>query len=513
MRRKSFLLLAVLMLSAAAALTACGKDEEAVLSGEVIGNGEENPGGSEPEEPDGADDAAVTAGEQDGADAAREADGTEEEPEEVKEPVKVKGIYVTGPVAGTERMDELIGLVEETELNAMVIDIKNDEGKVTYKMQSDMVLEAGSGIRYIQDMDALMEKLRDKDIYLIARIVAFKDPYLAEKKPELSLKTQNGSIYRDRNGEAWVNPYKKEVWDYLMEIGTQAAALGFDEIQFDYIRFSTDGDVEKIDYGTEAETKTKEEVISEFTEYAYETLKPLGVAVSADVFGTVIDSEQDAEIVGQNYQEMASHLDYICPMVYPSHYRNGVYGIEVPDKAPYDTVYQAMKISREKLEAVSSKPSERTGPGGKEESGSEEEPQTAGVRVWLQDFTASWLKDHLSYGAEEVRAQIQAVYDAGYEEWILWNAKMNYTADALLPYWEERPAEEPEQTVERKEEEAEEPEPEQTTEGKEEEAEEPEQATEGKEEAAEEAELPAEGTTDSVDEVQPPAEETQRPED
>lgn len=395
-------------------LAGCGRQEETALSEDVLSDD----GSAEPD-----------------ADTDEEQAEEQEEPEEeivIKEPVKVKGIYVTGPIAGTEKMDELIALVEETELNTMVIDIKNDEGAVTYKMQSDMVLEIESGVRYIRDIDALVEKLHEKDIYLIARIVAFKDPYLAEKKPELSLKTKSGEVFRDKNKEAWVNPYKKEVWDYLMEIGTQAAEAGFDEIQFDYIRFSTDVNADDIDYGGEAETKTKEEVITEFTGYAYDTLHPLGVVVSADVFGTIIDNESDREIVGQNYRDMAAHLDYICPMVYPSHYSNGVYNIEIPDKAPYDTVYQAMNISKEKLEGAD------TGEEPETESESETDEQIAGVRVWIQDFTASWLKDYISYGAEEVRAQIQAVYDAGYEEWILWNAKMNYTKEALFPYWTEK---------------------------------------------------------------------------
>lgn len=357
----------------------------------------------------------------------------DKELENMKEPVKVKGIYVTGAIAGTEKMDELIALVEETELNAMVIDIKNDEGAVTYKMQSETVLEIESGVRYISDIEELVDKLHEKDIYLIARIVAFKDPYLAEKKPALSLKTKTGGIFRDKNNEAWVNPYKKEVWDYLMEIGTQAADVGFDEIQFDYIRFSTDVNADDIDYGKEAETKTKEEVITEFTNYAYDTLHPLGVVVSADVFGTIMDNKHDAEIVGQNYKEMAAHLDYICPMVYPSHYSNGSYHIEVPDKEPYETVYQAMNVSREKLEGrdIGKKLTLQ------QQEEQEENVKIADVRVWIQDFTASWLKDYQTYGAKEVRAQIQAAYDAGYEEWILWNARMNYTKEALLPYWEE----------------------------------------------------------------------------
>lgn len=334
--------------------------------------------------------------------------------ESVKEPVKVKGIYVTGPVAGTDKMDELIALVEETELNAMVIDIKNDMGVVTYKMQSETVLEIESGVAYVQDMEALVQKLKEKDIYLIARIVAFKDPYLAEKKPELSLKTSNGEIFRDRNGEAWVNPYKHEVWDYLLEIAVEAAEIGFDEIQFDYIRFTTDNSAGEIDYGDDAKTKTKEEVITDFTECAFSTLHPMGIVVSGDVFGTIIDNKTDAAIVGQNYWDMAENLDYVCPMVYPSHYANGAYGIRVPDKEPYDTVYHAMMASQSRLAGSS-----------------------VGVRVWIQDFTAIWLNDYISYGPEQVRAQIQAAYDAGYEEWILWNARNNYTEGALLPYWTE----------------------------------------------------------------------------
>lgn len=359
------------------------------------------------------------------ADEEEKLQETEAEPLPEYKTVQVKGIYVTGPIAGTEKMDELITLVEETELNTMVIDVKNDEGVVTYKMQSDTVLEIESGVRYISDIEKLIEKLHEKDIYVIARIVAFKDPYLAKKKPELCLKTDTGAIFRDKNGEAWVDPYKHEVWDYLVEIGAQAAKDGFDEIQFDYIRFSTDANAGSIDYGKEAELMTKEEAIIGFAKYAYDKLHPLGVMVSADVFGTVIDNESDAEIVGQNYQEMAACLDYICPMVYPSHYSDGVYGLDIPDKEPYNTVYQALEESKKKLEAltVGAEPVESV--------------HIAGVRVWIQDFTATWLKGHISYGPAEVRAQIQAIYDVGYEEWILWNARMNYTEDALIPNWQE----------------------------------------------------------------------------
>lgn len=346
-------------------------------------------------------------------DAEREASENTEAQDMRREPVKVKGIYVSGPTAGIAKMDDLIDLVERTELNAMVIDIKNDEGKVTYKMQSEQVLEIGAGVRYIADIDELVAKCKEKDIYLIARIVAFRDPYLAEQKPEWAVHTKNGEIFRDKSGLAWVNPYCREVWDYLVEIASQAAQVGFDEVQFDYIRFSTDILEGEIDYGPEAENVNKIDIITEFTEYLYEQLAPKGVYVAADVFGTVIDNETDQAIVGQDYMQMAQHLDYICPMVYPSHYHNGSYGITVPDAEPYQTIYAAASSSAEVLDTVP-------------------EANRAHVRLWLQSFTAGWVSGHISYGPKQIREQIKGAYDAGYDEWILWNASVNYQPDAFL---------------------------------------------------------------------------------
>ena len=330
-----------------------------------------------------------------------------------RQPVKVKGIYVSGPAAGIAKMDDLIDLVDQTELNAMVIDIKNDEGKVTYKMQSEQVLEIDAGVRYIPDIEELVVKCKEKDIYLIARIVAFRDPYLAEQKPEWALHTKSGEIFRDKNGMAWVNPYCHEVWDYLVEIASESAQAGFDEVQFDYIRFSTDIGEGEVDYGPEAENVDKIQIITEFTEYLYEKLVPQGVYVAADVFGTVIDNKADQAIVGQDYVQMATHLDYICPMVYPSHYYRGSYEIKVPDAEPYRTINAAALASVEVLSTVP-------------------EENRAHVRLWLQSFTASWVSGHISYGPEQIRAQIKGAYDAGYDEWILWNAAANYQFDAFL---------------------------------------------------------------------------------
>ena len=330
-----------------------------------------------------------------------------------REPVKVKGIYVSGPVAGIARMDDLIELVDQTELNAMVIDIKNDEGKVTYKMQSEQVQAIGAAVGYIPDIEELVKKCKEKGIYLIARIVAFRDPYLAEKMPEWAVHTKNGEIFRDKSGLAWVNPYERGVWDYLVEIASEAAAVGFDEIQFDYIRFSTDVKTEEVDYGPEDERIGKIGIITEFTEYMYEKLSQLGVYVAADVFGTVIENETDQQIVGQDYVKMAEHLDYICPMVYPSHYRNGSYGIAVPDADPYKTINEACSASVQELATLP-------------------EENRARVRTWLQSFTASWVPGHISYGPQQIRAQIKGAYDAGYDEWILWNAAVKYQRDSLL---------------------------------------------------------------------------------
>lgn len=329
-------------------------------------------------------------------------------------PPAVKGIYVTGPVAGHERMGEIIQLVEETELNAVVIDVKNDDGYITYAMSSETAEALGARVKYVKDMPALVERLHEKGIYVIARIVAFRDPHLAEAKPEWSVHRTNGSIYYDNSGLAWVNPYKREVWDYLIEVAECAVADGFDEIQFDYVRFSTEIKSGEVDYGEDSATVSKTEIITQFTEYAHDQISPLGVYVSADVFGTIIDNSYDSGIVGQDYAAISSNLDVICPMIYPSHYASGVYNQKYPNSAPYEMITGAMQASEAKLSGLS-------------------EAERPIVRPWLQDFTASWIKPYHAYGATEVREQIQAVYDAGYTEWILWNASNRYTKEALLP--------------------------------------------------------------------------------
>lgn len=329
-------------------------------------------------------------------------------------PAVAKGIYITGPIAGTENtFPELENLVRNTELNTMVIDVKNDSGEITYKMDYAPAEEIGATVRYVADMKAIVDRLHEEGIYCIARVVAFKDPLLAESHPEYSLHNSDGSIYYDNNGMAWVNPYKPEVWEYIYDVSEIAADLGFDEIQFDYIRFSTGSGMSDVDFGPQAESISKTEIICKFLEEAYRRLAPKGVYVSADVFGTIINSRIDGELIGQDFIDMSKYCDYICPMIYPSHYASGSYGIDVPDANPHDTVYAAIKDAVDQLEIAKEL---------------EPDESFAKLRPWFQGFTASWVDGYVSYTGKQLRSQINGSEELGVEEWFIWNATNNYDA-------------------------------------------------------------------------------------
>ena len=333
-----------------------------------------------------------------------------------REPTKVRGIYISGPMSGsTELFQNILDSMEGTEINTVVIDFKDDQGRITCQIDSPVATEIGACRPYVKDIRSLISSLKERGLYVIARVVAFRDPYLAEQKPEWSLHLADGSLYRDRQGMAWVDPYRIEVWDYLVEVGPAAKEVGFDEVQFDYIRFSTEGTMKQVVFDEEVtKGRSKTDAITEFVKYAYENLASQGLFVSADVFGTIIDSEIDANAVGQIYTEMAKHLDYICPMIYPSHYGAGNFGLDYPDKQPYETVLAALQKSKTVMEQAA-------------EADGHVSSQAV-VRPWLQDFTASYLGEgkYISYGYEEIQKQIQAVKDAGYDEWMLWSAANRY---------------------------------------------------------------------------------------
>ncbi|MFB5673347.1 putative glycoside hydrolase [Paenibacillus terreus] len=320
----------------------------------------------------------------------------------------VKGIYVTAYSAGGERMAKLLKLLDDTDLNSMVIDIKDDAGYITYPTQNAKLKKMGKPQPFIKDISALMARLKKHNVYPIARIVVFKDTVLAKKNPKLSFRNPDGSLWKNGGGDSFVNPYSKEVWDYNIEIAKEAAKLGFKEIQFDYVRFP-EGFEKKAGKLTYAKTdKSRVDAVAEFVQYARKQLAPLGVRVSVDIFGYAA-SVPAAEGIGQDFVKISENVDVISPMVYPSHYSTGWYGVKDPDKNPYKVIKGSMADTHKKLEATKHlKPV---------------------IRPWIQDFTASWLGSghYVKYGKKQVDDQIRAMKEAGVDEYLLWSASNRYT--------------------------------------------------------------------------------------
>lgn len=328
-------------------------------------------------------------------------------------PDAVRGIYVTGQSAGGSQFNELVKLVETTDLNAMVIDIKDDWGNVTFKADKDSPY-AGIGETYIADPRELLKTMEQKQIYPIARIVVFKDSLLAKKKPGLSFQ-DGGKVWVNNRGEAFVNPFLKEVWDYNVGIAIEAAKLGFKEIQFDYVRFPEgfENRDQQLKYGMGEYKNRKEDnvqkrvhAVTDFVAYARQKLKPYGAQVSVDIFGYTA-TLPEAPGIGQNFSKISENVDVISSMIYPSHWTS-YFGIAKPDLEPYQLVREYAKVENAKLAELESPPVSRP---------------------WIQDFTASYLGsgNYKVYGKAEVEAQIKALHDSGIKEFLLWNAGNTYT--------------------------------------------------------------------------------------
>ncbi|HOP74879.1 MAG TPA: putative glycoside hydrolase [Bacillota bacterium] len=253
---------------------------------------------------------------------------------------EVRGVYLTSWKAGNSHfVDELLRFAEMAGINAVVVDVKDDSGHVSY------ISEAGGPASLVKfDPRKLLERFREKGIYPIARIVVFKDPFLAKHCPELAVKNIRGGLWQDRKGLYWVDPYNARVWDYNIAIAKEAARLGFAEIQFDYVRFTSDGPIAECRYPSQ-DGRTKTEVIRGFLEQAGRELRPLGVKISADVFGLTCSVTDDLGI-GQRLEEIGAEVDVICPMVYPSHFYAGQYQIADPDRAPYQTVRRSLEDAK-----------------------------------------------------------------------------------------------------------------------------------------------------------------------
>lgn len=321
---------------------------------------------------------------------------------------KVKGVYVTAYSAGGSRMTQLLDLVDKTDLNAMVIDIKDDAGYITYKTDNPDLIKKGNPQPFIRDINGLMDRLKKHNVYPIARVVVFKDTVLAKKRPDLSFVNSDGTVWKNGKGDSFVNPFSKEVWDYNVEIAKEAAKLGFKEIQFDYVRFPEGFEkrAESLKYIKNG--KSRVDAVAEFVQYARKQLAPLGVRVSVDIFGYAA-SVPAAEGIGQDFNKISENVDVISPMVYPSHYTTGWFGAKDPDKEPYKTIKGSMTDTFKKLDPLK-----------------EQKPI---VRPWIQDFTASWLGSghYVKYGKTQVEEQIRALKDMKIDEYLLWNATNRYS--------------------------------------------------------------------------------------
>ncbi|WP_010096661.1 putative glycoside hydrolase [Ornithinibacillus scapharcae] len=339
-------------------------------------------------------------------------DNKEERPKvqvEKPERVDVRGIYLNRTSITEENVQQYIDLIKSTNLNAAVIDVKDDYGKLTYDSNIDLANKIGSDSNpATMDLTKLIKRFKDEGIYTIARIVVFKDPYLAENQTDFAIKRKDGALW-NASGIKWVDPYKKEVWNYITSIAKEVSNSGFDEIQYDYIRFPENA--KKVDQEVAYDNPdglSKADNILSFLKYSEEQLKNEPIYVSADVFGLVTTASDDMGI-GQLWENISPHVDYISPMTYPSHYAPGSYGVANPDRAPYEIMLQAMKDANQRNKKL-------------KQSGKD----TAIIRPWVQDF------DYISaYNAEDVRKQIQAIKDQGISQYLIWNAGNVYTTEAF----------------------------------------------------------------------------------
>src|SRR5216683_4594612 len=326
-------------------------------------------------------------------------------------PKVVRAAYLTYYGIGDKSIRErVLELVARTELNAVVIDVKGDRGLIPYRTAVPLALEAGAqGPVIIKDFDGLLASLKARNIYTIARIVTFKDNVLAQHRPDWAiLDTRTGKPWIDNEKLAWVDPFREEVWDYAIAIAKEAVAKGFDEVQFDYVRFPTDGKLSAARYSQPNNATTRLPAIAAFLAKARRELGPTGAFLGADVFGYTAFNSNDTDI-GQRIEELSAHLDYMCPMVYPSGYHLGIPGVRNPMKNPYEIVKESVRLTRQRSQNPAMQ-----------------------VRPWLQDFK-DYAFDKRIFGPGEVTAQIRAANDAGASGWMLWNPRNDYTAAALRP--------------------------------------------------------------------------------
>ncbi len=319
--------------------------------------------------------------------------------------VAVKAIhYNPAFVDDPDGLARLVDLVDRTELNAIVVDVKEDG--VYYHTGVPLFRDAGDVTPFF-DVTALLDTLRAHDVYAIARLVVFKDTALAGARPDLAVTdTTTGGVWHDDNGVAWVNPFAAEVQAANADLALELARLGFDEIQCDYVRFPTDGDLGVMDFGRPVTEEVRGQTIVSFLGSVADTLAPIGAKLGADVFGYTLLFDDIG--IGQNVGPIAGVVDAVCPMIYPSHFPNGSIAVDGhPNDFPAETIAISLASGEEKLPN-----------------------QTRKLRPWLQDFSLPGLR---AYGPADVRAQIDAAEAAGVGGWMVWNAANDYHESAFNP--------------------------------------------------------------------------------
>lgn len=321
-------------------------------------------------------------------------------------PRPMKGVYMTACTASEKRLrDRTLTVFEGTELNSLIIDLKDYTGTISYASTSVKVPGRGRGC-VIPDLKEFIGELHDRSIYVVARITVFQDPLYASAHPEFAVrsKAHPEKVWRDRNGLAYIEVGAEPYWDYIVEISREAYDIGFDELNYDYIRFPSDGDMSDVLYNWSA-GRERRQVLSAFFMYLRGKMADTMAVMSADIFGLTTIAADDLGI-GQVLEDALSYFDYVAPMVYPSHFARGYNGIPNPAEHPYEVVNSSMLRAAERALAASTTPEK--------------------LRPWLQDFDLG-----AKYTPAMVRAQIQATYDAGLTSWMLWNAASKYQKGAL----------------------------------------------------------------------------------
>ena len=320
-------------------------------------------------------------------------------------PFTPKALYLSAYGIGSKKLrSSALSLIEETELNSLVIDVKGDRGFLTFKSEIPLASEIGAQkIILVKDMQGLMRTLKERGIYTIARIVVFKDNPLALARPDLAVKTMDGKIWRDRENLAWTDPFKKEVWEYNLAIAEEAARYGFDEIQFDYVRFP---DSKGVQFSMPSTEESRVKALSGFLSEAKKRLMPYNVFLAADIFGYVCLNLNDTHI-GQRLEDLVPHLEYFSFMLYPTGFQFGIPGFRNPVAHPHEIVYLSLKraAERTKLPPVRFRP-------------------------WLQAFR-DYAFDRRPFGGKEILEQIEAAERIGTNGWMLWNPHNNYSREGL----------------------------------------------------------------------------------